>query len=321
MAAVTKAIIVCGATGKQGGAVLKSLATGPDKSQYTLLAVTRDTKSKSAQQITETYPEVKLVQGNLDDVTALFASAKATLKEADKPEKIWGVYSVQISMGPGTSVEGEIKQGNSLIDESVKEGVTHFVYSSVDRGGNQRSFENSTPIPHFKTKFEIEKHLLEKAGKNGENMGWTILRPVAFMDNLMPGFPTKVFLAALRDTLNGKSLQWVSVEDIGLFGARAFREPEKWNARAEGLAGSELTMDEMSGCFERVIGSPVPATYGMFGSALKWAVTEVNIMITWFGAEGYGAEIEKLRKEEPKLCDFETWLRERSGWKSQAIKT
>jgi hypothetical protein len=60
----------------------------------------------------------------------------------------------------------------------------------------------------------------------------------------------------------------------------------------------------------------VPATYGFFGSALKWAVTEVNIMITWFGAEGYGAEIEKLKKEEPELCDFETWLRERSGWKS-----
>jgi uncharacterized protein YbjT (DUF2867 family) len=319
MAATTKAILVCGATGKQGGSVLKHLAIHPDSSQYTLLAVTRDTKSKSAQRITETYPAVKLVQGNLDNVPEMFAAAKAALKETGKQEKIWGVYSVQISMGPGTSVEGEIKQGSDLIDESIKEGVTHFVYSSVDRGGNQRSFENTTPIPHFQTKFKIEQHLLEKAGKNGENMGWTILRPVAFMDNLMPGFPTKVFLAALRDTLQGKALQWVSVDDIGIFGARAFREHEEWNARAEALAGSELTMDEMSGCFERTIGSPVPATYGMFGSALKWAVTEVNLMITWFGAEGYGADIAKLKKMEPELCDFETWLRERSGWKSQVV--
>jgi nucleoside-diphosphate-sugar epimerase len=153
MAAPTKAILVCGATGKQGGAVLKSLATQSDSSSYTLLAVTRDTKSKSAERITETYPDVKLVQGNLDDVPALFASAKAVLKEAGKPEQIWGVYSVQISMGPGTSVDGEIKQGNDLIDESVSEGVTHFVYSSVDRGGNSRSFENPTPIPHFQTKY------------------------------------------------------------------------------------------------------------------------------------------------------------------------
>ncbi|KAH3915566.1 hypothetical protein HBI56_148360 [Parastagonospora nodorum] len=317
--ATTKAIIVCGATGKQGGSVLKQLATHSESSQYTLLAVTRDIKSSSAKRITDNYPSVKLVQGNLDDVPSLFASAKAALKEGGKEEKIWGVYSVQISMGPGTSVEGEIKQGTSLIDESIKEGVTHFVYSSVDRGGNQRSFENKTPIPHFQTKYQIEQHLLEKAGKKGENMGWTILRPVAFMDNLEPGIPTKVFLAALRDTLQGKALQWVSVEDIGIFGARAFREHEKWNARAEALAGSELTMDEMNDCFQRAIGSPVPATYGFLGSVLKWAVTEMSIMITWFASEGYGADIEALRKEEPKLCDFETWLRERSGWKSQVV--
>ncbi|KAH8729016.1 hypothetical protein GQ44DRAFT_608000 [Phaeosphaeriaceae sp. PMI808] len=306
MAATTKAILVCGATGKQGGSVLKSFASHPESSRFTLFAVTRDAKSTSALRITETYPDVILVQGNLDNVPALFTSTKAALKEAGKEEKIWGVYSVQISHGAGTSMENEIKQGNSLIDESVKEGVTHFVYSSVDRGGNQRSFENTTPIPHFQTKYEIEKHLLGKAGKSGEIMGWTILRPVAFMDNLVPGFPTKVFLAALRDTLQGKPLQWVSVEDIGMFGAKAFIEHEKWNARAEGLAGSEMTMDEMSECFKRTIGSP-------------WAVTEVNLMITWFATEGYGVNVGKLKKEEPKLCDFETWLRERSDWKSQVL--
>ncbi|KAI8931212.1 hypothetical protein NX059_011561 [Plenodomus lindquistii] len=317
--AATKAILVTGATGKQGGAVLEHLSAHSSSADYTLLAITRDTNSSSAQRIVSKHPAVKLVQGNLDDVPGLFQSAKAVLREAGKPDKIWGVYSVQVSMGKGVTFESEIKQGKDLIDESVKEGVTHFVYSSVDRGGNARSFENKTPIPHFQTKFGIEQHLLEKAGKQGERMGWTILRPVAFMDNLEPGFPTKVFLAALRDTLKGKSLQWVSVEDIGLFGARAFRENETWNARAEGLAGSELTIDEMSGCFERAIGSPVPATYGFFGSTLMYMVTEVKIMITWFADEGYGVDIAKLKNEEPRLSDFETWLREKSGWKAQAI--
>ncbi|KAH9868907.1 hypothetical protein J1614_007982 [Plenodomus biglobosus] len=317
--AATKAIIVTGATGKQGGAVLEQLSTHSSSADYTLLAVTRDAKSSSAQRIVQEYPAVKLVQGNLDDVPALFRSAKAVLKEAGKPEAIWGVYSVQVSMGKNVTYESEVRQGKHLIDESVKEGVTHFVYSSVDRGGNARSFENKTPIPHFQTKYEIEHHLLEKAGKQGEHMGWTILRPVAFMDNLAPGFPTKVFLAALRDTLQGKPLQWVSVEDIGLFAARAFRENEKWNGRAEGLAGSELTIDEMNACFERVIGSPLPATYGFLGSALMYMVTEMKVMITWFAEEGYGVDIAKLKKEEPRLSDFETWLREKSGWKSQAI--
>ncbi|CBX90916.1 hypothetical protein IAQ61_002384 [Plenodomus lingam] len=317
--AATKAILVTGATGKQGGAVLEQLSIHSSSGDYTLLAVTRDANSASAQRIVQEHPAVKIVQGNLDDVPSLFQSAKAVLREAGKAETIWGVYSVQVSMGKNVTYDSEVKQGKDLIDESVKEGVTHFVYSSVDRGGNVRSFENKTPIPHFQTKFEIEQHLLERAGKQGEHMGWTILRPVAFMDNLAPGFPTKVFLAALRDTLQGKSLQWVSVEDIGLFGARAFRENEKWNGRAEGLAGSELTMDEMNGCFERVIGSPVPATYGFFGSTLMYMVTEVKLMINWFAEEGYGVDVAKLKEEEPRLSDFETWLREKSGWKSQVI--
>lgn len=318
--AATKAILITGATGKQGGSVLNQLASHSIASQFTLLAVTRNADSPSAKRIVERHPQVLLVQGDLNDVPGLFASAKSTLKEAGKPEQIWGVYSVQISMGPGVTTEFEVKQGSDLIDESIKEGVTHFVYSSVDRGGNEKSFSNPTPIPHFQTKEEIEQHLLKAAGKNGEKMGWTILRPVAFMDNLEPGMKSKVFLTALRDTLKGKSNQWVSVEDIGLFGAKAFREPENWNARAEGLAGSELTMEEMNGCFERAIGQPVPYAFSFMGSALMWAVTEVNVMINWFADEGYGVDIAKLKKEEPQLCDFERWLKERSGWKDQAIK-
>ncbi|KAF1976332.1 NAD(P)-binding protein [Bimuria novae-zelandiae CBS 107.79] len=312
-----KPILITGATGKQGGAVLEQLASHPSSSQFVLCAVTRNTSSASAQKITQRFPEVLLVQGDLNDVPDLFKSAQNTLKSAGKPSDIWGVYSVQISLGPGVTFEGEIAQGNALIDESVAHGVKHFVYSSVDRGGNVKSFENETPIPHFQSKFRIEKHLLEKAGSKGEKMGWTILRPVAFMDNLEPGFKTKVFLAALRATLRGKPLQWVATEDIGIFGAKAFRDPEAWNARAEALAGDELTLDEMSGCFERVTGAPVPATYGFFGSALMYAVKEVNIMITWFANDGYGANIAQLKQEEPQLCGFERWLRERSGWKIQ----
>lgn len=315
--ASAKAILITGATGKQGGSILKQLARHASASEFTLLPVTRNITSASAHKIAERYPSSILVQGDLDDVPGMFHSAKAALRAANKPEQIWGVYSVQVSMGPGASMEKEVKQGCDLVDESVKEGVKHFVYSSVDRGGNETSFSNPTTIPHFQTKHKIEQHLLAKAGKNGETMGWTILRPVAFMDNLAPGFQSKVFLAALRDTLGDKPLQWVSTDDIGLFGAHAFAEPEKWNARAEGIAGDELTFEELNGCFERVTGKPAPATYGIFGSALKFAIKEMGVMLEWFKTDGYGVDIEALRKEDPELCDFERWLKERSGWASE----
>jgi uncharacterized protein YbjT (DUF2867 family) len=315
--ASTKAILITGATGKQGGAVLKQLATHPSSTQYTLLAVTRNTLSPSIARLKEKYDGIVVpVQGDLNDVPALFKDAKAALRAADKPEQIWGVYSVQVSMGSGVTFESEVKQGCDLVDESIKEGVSHFVYSSVERGGNERSWSNETPIPHFQTKYRIEKHLAQQAGKQGENMSWTILRPVAFMDNLVPGFPSKVFLAALRGSLgeNGKPLQWISVDDIGLFAANAFRDPENFNARAIGLAGDELTVEQLSERFERVTGHPAAITYGFLGSALKWAMKEMGTMIEWFRTDGYKVDIPALRREETELCDFERWLRERSGW-------
>lgn len=307
----SKVILITGATGKQGGAVLKNLSKHP---QFTLLAVTRNAESASAQKLTSRYPGTILVSGNLDDVPTIFKNAKEALRNAGKPEKIWGVYSVQVSLGPGVTIAGEIVQGKSLIDESIKEGVSHFVYSSVDRGGNAKSFDNPTPIPHFESKHQIEHHLLEKAGKNGEKMGWTILRPVAFMENIVPGMQSKVFLAALRDTMKGDPVQFVSVDDIGLFVTKAFLNPEQWNGRAEGLAGDELTFEEMDGCFQRATGKPTPVTFSILGSALKWGVKEVKVMLDWFKSDGYGVDIAKLRQEEKDLCDFERYLKERSDF-------
>lgn len=162
---MAKNVLITGATGKQGGAVLKALVNNPS---FTLLAVTRNASGEGAQKLTAKGNNVKVVEGNLDDVPALFTNAA---KVAGGP--IWGVYSVQLSQGTGVTHEGEIKQGKAMVDESVKAGVKHFVYSSVERGGDEHSWNNPTPVPHFQSKYEIEHHLRDKAG----NMGWTVLRP------------------------------------------------------------------------------------------------------------------------------------------------
>lgn len=160
-----KNILITGATGKQGGAVINALANHPS---FTLLAQTRNAAGAGAQKLVAKGNNIQVVEGNQDDVASLFANAA---KACNGP--IWGVYSVQISQGKGVTHEGEIRQGKAMVDESVKAGVKHFVYSSVERGGDELSWENETPIPHFRSKFQIEHHLKENAG----DMGWTILRP------------------------------------------------------------------------------------------------------------------------------------------------
>jgi len=300
---MSKAILVTGATGKQGGSVVDALVASPKTSDYIILAVSRDAHGAGAQKLVKKANNIRIVGGNLDDVPGLFDEAKKVAGQ-----DIWGVYSVQVSMGPGVTFEGEIKQGNALIDESVKRGVKQFVYSSVERGGDETSWNNPTPIEHFKSKHQIEHHLKENAG----NMPWTILRPVAFMDNLAPGMQSRVFLTAMRDSLNGKPNQWVAVHDIGAFAARAFDEPEEHNHKAIGLAGDELTFDQQQEIFARKTSAPLTPVFGFMGSFLKYMVTELGLMLNWFGTDGYKVDIQKLRQSKPDLLDFETWLEKKS---------
>ena len=84
---MSRALLITGATGKQGGAVVRALAA---KADFQILAVTRDLSSQSAQRLAK-FPNIKLVTGNLDDCGEIFKAAKTV---SDEP--IWGVYSVQV---------------------------------------------------------------------------------------------------------------------------------------------------------------------------------------------------------------------------------
>ncbi|KAI2470481.1 NAD(P)-binding protein [Annulohypoxylon bovei var. microspora] len=300
----SKVLLITGATGNQGGSVIEALL-GRSVDKFTILAVTRDANSSSAKRLAEKSSSIKIVQGNLDDVPGIFQEAR---KVHSQP--IWGVYSVQISIGKGVTVEGEITQGKALIDESIKAGVKHFVYGSVERGGDEASWNNPTPIPHFQSKYYIEQHLRDatSAGKPGEGMGWTVLRPVAFMDNLTPGFPMKVFMAALHNHLGNKPLQWVATSDIGVFAMKSFTDPERWNRRAVGLAGDELSWEMFDASFRKATGSPVPESYWFFGSILTYMATELSLMVGWFATDGYKADVAARRKDHPDMLTVEKWL-------------
>lgn len=317
---MSRAILITGATGQQGGAVLNALIAR-QPSDFLLLAVTRNAQSPSAKRLAAKSPSIRLVEGDLNNVPGLFKSAT----KAAGTIPLWGVYSVQVSMGSGVTLEGEVRQGKAMIDESIKAGIKHFVYSSVDRGGNERSWDNPTPVPHFKTKHEIEHHLRNftaptdskkdttspTAGSTITNtMGWTILRPAIFMDNLAPGFAGKVFLTMLRDTMKEKPLQWVATKDIGRFAAEAFHNPDFWNNRAIGLAGDELTFSQLSLAFQKVTGKPVGTTVGLLGKALKHGMSEMGTMVEWFKVEGYGADILENRTAVPDMMTMEAWLKE-----------
>ena len=196
----------------------------------------------------------------------------------------------------------------------MKNDVEHFVFASVDRGGNTKSETNPTNIPHFAAKHRIEEYLKLKSS-NGGKMSYTILRPVAFMDNLNPSFYGKAF-ASMWGGVGDKPLQLVSTRDIGVFAARAFTDPTYKN-RAIGLAGDELNLSQGKRVFKETMGSDLPETYGFLGAGIKYMVKEVGTMFDWFKDEGYGVNIPELKKEEPKLQNLSEWLKESSKFPKQ----
>lgn len=268
---MVKTILVTGATGKQGGAVIDNIINSPQSSDFEILAITRDTSSASAQKLARKSSTIKLVQANMDDTPALF---KLASEAASEP--LWGVFSVQVPMGKGATPETEEAQGKAVVDEALKYGVKYFVYTSVDRGGDEISTNNPTPIPHFISKHNIEHHLMDKT-KDGQ-MDWFILRPVAFMDNLTPDFFGKMFATAWKQALPvDKKLQFIATTDIGHFAAEAFLKPDEWKGKALSLAGDDLTFAEANRIFRSKTAREIPTTFGFLGAAVLAISREFRI--------------------------------------------
>ncbi|KAJ3045119.1 hypothetical protein HDV00_011845 [Rhizophlyctis rosea] len=295
---MSRVLLIVGATNKQGQSAIDALSTPTD---FTLLAATRDPSSPSAQRLLSKYPSLKLVRGDLTDSTSLFESAKAAVSNT----LIWGVLMLA----------GNVQEplGKALVTASIEAGVKHFVYSSIDRGGIDHSGQTPTNVPHFRAKYAIEQHLRDTA--NQGPMTWTILRSVAFMENLSPGFANKIFMTAFRDTVPAsKPVQWVSAVDVGHIAAEATIYSDQYQNKVIGVAGDELTFQQMSDVLKKVTGEPAGTTFAFLGSLLKNGVKDVGTLLDFMGQEGFKVDVAECRKIRPDVMDFETWLRKESSF-------
>ncbi|KAE8353405.1 hypothetical protein BDV28DRAFT_133273 [Aspergillus coremiiformis] len=299
---MTIALLITGATGKQGGAVVNGLLA--QDAELEILALTRNPQSPSAQKLAQKSEKIKLVQGDLNNPVGIFENAK---KVTSLP--VWGVFSLQNPFAKGESLESEERQGKALIDEAIKQHVQHFVQSSVDRGGDA-STDNPTNVPHFITKYNIEQHLFEKT-KDGA-MDWTVLRPVFFFDNLTPDFIGKVAVTAWDAYLQGKPLQGIATSDIGSIAATVLMQHDRFKNQCLSLAGDELTFEQMAKKFKTHTGKTVPTTFRFVTYCVMFLVRDLRLMFQWFYTQGYGADLRQIKQIHPGVKDFETWLKEES---------
>ena len=282
-----KIILVSGATGRQGGALMKHLLKG----QWRMRALTRNPGGRAAQEISQRGVEV--VQGDMDNIESLKSAMKG----------VHGVYSVQDFWTVGA--KREVQQGKNMADAARASGVEHFLYSSV--GGAERN----SGISHWVTKWEVENHIRKLA------IPATVLRPAAFMENYyIAAVEIGILKGKLADPIRAdKSYQTIAVDSIGAFGALAFERPKDFIGLELEIAGSDLTNVQAAEVFTRVLGKrvkfqklPLPLVRVVLGK-------EFYQMFRWFNDSGFKADIPALKRRFPevRLWSLEEWLRE-EGW-------
>jgi uncharacterized protein YbjT (DUF2867 family) len=286
-----KTVLVTGATGRQGGAVIRGLLPNGWK----LRALTRNSTNTAAQDLAR--KGIEVVQGDLEDPTSLERAARG----------VYGIYSVQDFWSVGA--RREVLQGKNLADAAKKAAVEHFVYSSV--GGAERN----SGIDHWDSKWEIEEHI-RKLG-----LPATILRPAAFMENYyIDQVEIGILKGKLMDPIRAdKPYQTIAADDIGGFAALAFERPKDFIGLELEIAGSELTNPQAAEVFSRVLGKPVKFKKLPMLLVRLFLGKEFYQMFRWFNEAGFKADIPELRRRYPevRLQTLEEWLRN-EGWHKRA---
>ncbi len=259
---MARKILVTGATGKQGGAVVTALLEARKQStgaaDFEILALTRSPSSPKAQSLSE-QPGVTVVKGDLLDEASLVSA----LQGVDA--------ALLITDYIGIGVEKEVEQGANFIKAAKQAGVRYIVFNSV---GNA---DRAPSVPHFQSKYEVEQ-ILKKEYPGDKS---TIVRPVAFFDNFPVakgggGVMLYMTLGVFAGCLKGQKLHFVAVKDIGIVSAKALLDEDKLKGQTIELSGDHKTIEEIQESISKVIGrpqgkAPVPGFIGglMIGTELK----------------------------------------------------
>jgi uncharacterized protein YbjT (DUF2867 family) len=278
-----KLVLVTGATGQQGGAVVEALLTRG----HQVRALTRNPASPAANRLRDRGVEIAV--GDFTDHDSLVRAARG----AD------AVYAMSTPYEQGA--EKETAQGISITDAVKAAGVAHFVYSSV------ASANRATGIGHFDGKYAVEKHL------QASGVPYTIVAPVFFMENqLQPWMLSSLSQGKLALALPAsRSLQQIAVADIGEFVAAVIARRDTVFGRRFDIAGDELTGEEAAAILSKATGREIH--YEGFPSEVLRAQSEdMALMFGWFDRTGYTADIKSLRRDFPevKWHTFEQWARQ-----------
>lgn len=273
-------ILVTGAGGKTGKAIIKSLSNN----QEDIYAFVH--RQDQVAEIKLSGGE-KIIVGDLRDESAI-RSAMGGVR---------AVYHICPNMSPEEDVIGRL-----VVGEAKKAGVEHFVYHSV-------LHPQIEVMNHHWQKMRVEEMLFESG------IPFTVLQPAPYMQNLLAGWKNIVEEGALRVPYSVEAkFSFLDLEDLAEAARIVLTEPGHINAIYE-LAGTSPTSHaEAAEIFSRVLNRPVRAekeeirdwrlrAKGLNEYARENLVRMFEYYDQW-GLAGNPNVLKWLLKREPRSLEF-----------------
>ena len=300
-----KILAVVGATGAQGGGVVRAILAD-SSGGFAARAITRDPNKDSAKALAASGAEV--VRADLDDVESLkkaFAGAH-------------GVFCVT-NFWEHFSAEKETLQARNQAEAAKAAGVQHVIWSTLEDTRALMS-PSDTRMPMLQKKYRVP-HFDGKADADAYFAGLpvTFLVTSFYWDNLYAfGLGPKkgedeVYRWAFP--MGNKRLAGIAAEDIGKVAYGIFKAGRQYIGKTVGITGENLTIDEMSQKLAKGLGVRVeynavePDAYRGFGFPGADEMGNMFQIYRDFEKEVLGARsAEVARSLNPSLQTFDQWL-------------
>lgn len=307
-----KIIAVVGATGAQGGGLVRAILADPNGG-FAARAITRDVDSEKARELKRLGAEV--VAADVNDVESL----KRAFKGA------YGAFCVTFFWAD-LSPENEKAQASNMARAAKDAGVQHAIWSTFE---DTRKFipldDNRMPtlmgkykVAHFDAKNEANRMFTDLG------VPTTFLLTSFYWDNMIyfgagpqKGPDGKL---ALSYPMGKAKLPGMASEDIGKCVYGIFKRGKEFIGKTVGVAGEHLTGTEMATALTKALGqevryNEVPAdVYRSFGFPGAEDMGNMFQFKRDFEAVYTGARsIEQSRSLNPELQSFATWLSKNAG--------
>jgi uncharacterized protein YbjT (DUF2867 family) len=307
--AMSKLLVVFGATGQQGGSVVSHVLNDAELSkQYKVRAVTRDPSSSKAEALTT--KGVEVVKADLSDPASLSSALKGA-------HTIFFLTSP--SMGPNAKSD-ELGQGKGVADAAVAAGVQYIIFSTLPHV-ERLSGGKYTKVAPFDAKAEVEDYIRTLPLKS------SFFSPASFMQNfqrMMPPHPSQDGAFVLARPVSPDT--WLplidTVGDAGKYVGAILAEPDKYEGKVFCSASAVYSMTEIVEIMSKVSGKtvkyeqvPVETFRSHLPSPAAYADVLVEMMFYQQHFGYYGPQTKELvtwaaENARGKVHSLEDYLRE-----------